>query len=543
MSPEAFAEKTHEHPGARLTGVYTRALCWYLLGVIVLWLLGIEGIYAHPTPFYALPAAAFDTLLPPLTLAILAGLAYVAGSGFYVDRSRTRTTLGYLGCLALAALLVWVFYQQFSAQSQPWQAAARDYLEVVRWHVLAFGVFSSGLAALGWSLPRVGWFAVDAAPTARETRWMIAAIVVFAIAFACAVAMLRGGSQGIYQAYERTSYEYIGDIGVGGSIKGLFARYNELRPHLSMHAKVHPPGPIAVLWILSYVAGRGALALSLATVLVGTLGIVPLYGWARDLTNRRVALTTCLIYSVIPAIVLFTATSADILFMPFTLTTLFLFTRAIERPSAVYAFAAGAGFGIMAILKFSLLGFGAYFAFTGLYHLYKHRAWWAVVQTAAVMLGAFLLFHLALRAWSGYDIIANFQAAKDQFILDQHHLDEASPRLPSWTWKILNPMAWFYFAGIPVSLLALWRIVRPDPAHRALWIVFALTLLALDFLYLARGEGERSALYIFPLLALPAAHALDAIGQRRNTATPLLATVAFLAFQCWLTESYFYTYW
>ena len=76
-----------------------------------------------------------------------------------------------------------------------------------------------------------------------------------------------------------------------------------------------------------------------------------------------------------------------------------------------------------------------------------------------------------------------------------------------------------------------------------LFVVFALTLLALDILYTARGEGERSAMYVLPFVAIPAVHRLDEIGVESRSHVPFLATVLFLGFQCWFVEVVFYTYW
>ena len=85
--------------------------------------------------------------------------------------------------------------------------------------------------------------------------------------------------------------------------------------------------------------------------------------------------------------------------------------------------------------------------------------------------------------------------------------------------------------------------LQREGAKGGLFIVFALTILALDILYLARGEGERSAMYVLPFAAIPAAHMLDELGRKAESVGPLFVTVSFLAFQCWFIESMFYTYW
>ena len=410
------------------------------------------------------------------------------------------------------------------------------------WHIPPLAVFLVFLALLRATLARLDWF--EAQPPGKTAFRLAISLALFLFAFAAVIAMVREGPAGISHAYARQTYEYIGDIGKTRGIRALFHDYLKIHPHLSMHAKVHPPGPIALLWLLSYVVfSQDPMPLSLATMAVSILGVIPLYLWVSDMAGRRVALTSCLIYVLMPSVVLFTATSADILFTPFTLSTLFLFWRALHRRSAGYALAAGACYGLVSLLSFSLLGLGAFFAIVGLWRLFdsKHRL--GVIQTAAIMAASFLAVHVAVRLWSGYDAVACLQVCKAQFDLDQANLDLLTPRYPAWTYKFFNPACWFYYAGIPASVLFAWRLARPDAETKGLFLVFALTLLAFNFLYIARGESERSALYVFPFIAIPAAHLLDSLGRQARSPGPLTATVAFLAFQCWLTESILYTFW
>lgn len=528
MTLDAFVERERGRLGRRLTGIYARALIWYFLGMSLLWVVGFESIYGHPTPFYALYSPAFDTLFVPGFMAALIGAAYLVGSQSYLRRSRSR----FLGSLAAWGTLVVVL-----------AGLSRTAMESVRplmWHLFAMGVFTAFLALQLRLGERADWS--KGAGNVTPFRFLFA-VIAFSILFSCAIAMLRNGPAGIAQAYQRETYEYVGDIGKTSSIRTLFTRYVEIMPYLSLHARAAPPGPIAVLWLLSYLVGRGAMALSLATIVLGSTAIVPLYFWARDLTNERAARTCCVVYALIPSIVLFTATSAEILFMPFTLTTLFLFDRAIRRNSVPYSLGAGVMFGVLALLKFTLLGIGAYFVIVGLWMLRTSEMRRNVVQTAIVMGLSCIAFHLLVRWWSGFDIMECFRAAKAHFDMDQTKLDQITPRLAGWVYRILNPVCWFYFAGIPVSVLFLWRVWRPEQDTKALFIVFALTLFTLNLLYLGRGEGERSALYVFPFLVLPAAHALEQLCRKAQSLTPLAATLAFLGFQCWLTETFFYTYW
>jgi hypothetical protein len=592
----------------------------YLLAMAVLWGLGVESIYQHPTPFYALCLPAFSTPTVPLAvlwITVLASLFITRRAGL---RPAGLGALPVLACIAgLAGLAALAAVQMWTAPDGglSWLAGS---LRELSWHIGPLSVFFSFMAVMARSSVPAALAGFGPAPDKAETRRVVTATAVFLFFFACTIAMLRHGMPGISQAYQRETYEYVGDIGKTGSIHDLFARYPQIRPYLSMHAKVHPPGPIALLWVMSWIFTSDPLALSLATAAVGALGVFPLYGWLRACFGARTAMAGVLVYSLVPSIVLFTATSADILFTPFTLTALWGFERSLRAPNrqklgvesggenvgqpppAVrlqsmpgnerrgspyllfpggnwfwYALMGGTAYALATLLSFSLAGVGVYFAVAGLFAIARAESRGAVVRTAAVMLAAFLAVHGLVRLWSGFDYVAALRAGKAQFDLDQHNLDLFTPRYPAWTFRLIfNPAAWFYFAGIPVSLLFLRQLaallhvgrenratagggyptffaaVGPVPENhdpvagsgpRATVAAFALAAVALNSLYLARGEGERSALYLFPFLVGPAAVALAGMCARARSAEPLWGMLGFLAFQCWVTELFFYTYW
>jgi hypothetical protein len=451
---------------------------------------------------------------------------------------------GTFGCYtAIVVLLRWLEVEAITGHLTPFYALYEPALEAknVPWHLLALSVGTLFFFAWRAAMKRTDWFNSD--PSPRFTLWMLAGLTAFAVLFPMAVAMVRGGPECIASAYNRHGYEYVGDIGVSGTIRNLFQQYPKFHEYLSMHAKVHPPGPIALLWMMSYICTQSTFALSIGTIMFGALAVIPLYAWSRDMFGPRIALTCAFVYTVVPSIVLFSATSADILFMPFTITTLFLFWRALHRKSIGYALAAGVFYGLLSLLSFSLVAIGAFFGFVGLWRLKDREHRFAVLQTALLMLAAFFALHVAVYLWSGFDIIECFHMCKAQFMTDQMNLDLKDPRWPAWAWKFANPWAWFFFAGIPVSVLFLWRLIRRDETQRGLWIVFALTLLALDLLYLARGEGERSAMYVLPFLVLPAGQMLDSLGRQRRSLKPLALSLAFMAIQAWLIESVLYTWW
>lgn len=519
---------------------YVQVLGLYLLAMGVFWALGVEAIYGSPLPFYALLYPANATLLAPLLIPGLAALGYV-GVRHYLFVERTRQYHWFKrGLYAYLTMLAVLAAGSLIASGHPLAWLNGLWLDV-RWHLPALTVFSAFAFGFTYALNRLDWLVQ--APSPRATRWLLTGLVAFAILFSASVAMVRNGPDGISQAYARHGYEYAGDIGMTGSIYKLFHEYEKYRPHLSMHAKVHPPGPIAALWLVSYVSGQEPFGLSLATIFLGALGVLPLYLLANAMAGRRVALTCAVLYVLMPSIVLFTATSADILFLPVVLTALWLFWVALHKPSIPAALGAGALYGVASLLSFSLLTLGAFFAAVGLLRWMEPVRRRAVVQTAALMLGAFLAVHGAVWLWSGFNYVACYHACKGQFDLDQLNLDVAAPRFPWWAWKVLNPACWFYFAGIPVSVLFIRRLWRPARTERNLFLAVAIAVAVMTLFYLGRGEGERSAMYILPLVVIPAGHMLDEAVRGARSTIPLLTAAVVLAFQCWLTETIFYTFW
>ena len=536
-SPELFVEEYGPRAGGRLFSFYTLVFAWYVFLFSVASIIGLEPLYMQMPPFYGSPNAASNVpgvtmLAATLALVLFAVFRRLAG----VPISRTIRFALLLGGLAILLAL------QLVAVAVSPSVGLADFVSDFRWHLVVIVVAAVGMMLALRFIRRVNWWEQD---ISNKAAWrVVTALAVFCFVFAGSIAMLRDGTEGIANAYNRGPYEYVDDIGKGLTITGLLRDYNTIHPMLSMHAKVHPPGPIVMLWIMSmFVFSRDALVLSLGTMAVGTLALFPLFVWVREMINQRVALTCCALYTLIPSIVIFTATSADIMFLPLLMFTLLFFWRALHRGSVTYAIAAGIMYALMSLTSFSLLTVGAFFGFVGLWRLKDTETRMNVIKTAVLMLASFLILHGVVRMATGFDVIECFRLSHAQFQEDQVNVDLTQPRYPSWAFKFFNPLCWFFYAGIPVSILFIWRLLKPDVDVKQLFITFALTLLIMTPLYLARGEGERSAMYVLPFIVIPAAHMIDQIGKSARSLQPFAMTVLFLAAQCWLIESYLYTYW
>ncbi len=554
MTDTSSALSPRPNASPRLLSLYIRVTVWFLVLVAIFAAFGIESIYRHPTPFHALVYPAGESWSGPLFVLGLIGAAVFAFARFAGPSGGIAPRRV---ALFAGASFLWVMVLVAVLSREDALAAGEESLwsvlwEGSRWHLPALVV------AVAFAVVGHRWYRehaiLDDAQAISSTRSMLAVLIAFSILFSAAIAMIRGGMDGITDAYQREAYEYIGDIGLRTTIRIFLRDYNSLHEYLSMHSKVHPPGPVVILWLISKVTfTRSALVLSWGTIVLGSTAIIPLFLWVRDLFGARQALLSAILYSLVPSIVLFTATSADILFMPLTLWTLFLFWRAIHRNSWKYALGAGALYAVMSLCSFSLLSVGAFFGFVGLWRLTQPGMRLSVIRTAALMIASFLAVHLAVYYWSGFDVIECFRLAKAQFDEDQANLDIYTPRYPAWIFRFLNPMTLFFFAGIPVSVLFCLRILHPRQetpsqdesgvSSRPLFVVFALTLFVLNLLYLGRGEGERSAMYMLPFVVIPAAHLLHKTCVHARSMRPAAVAFVFLAIQSWAIESCLYTYW
>ncbi len=116
-----------------------------------------------------------------------------------------------------------------------------------------------------------------------------------------------------------------------------------------------------------------------------------------------------------------------------------------------------------------------------------------------------------------------------EFLLGQHY----DLYRPYWPWLVLHPYDMFLFVGVPVALLALWRITR----LRVLWghaadasrgdvlaLAAAITLVVLVLSGTARGETGRVWLFFAPVWVLLAASVLQRLDHRAR-----VGSVAFQA--------------
>lgn len=348
-----------------------------------------------------------------------------------------------------------------------------------------------------------------------------------------------GWPEGLVEPLLRGADYYV-DVERFSSPADIWRHYVARQESLSLHGRTHPPGALTLLWVLDRATGGRAGGVSLAVVLISTLGLIPMFVWARCFLSERGARAAVILWTLTPAVALYGATSLDMVFAVPLMAAGALFAMALTRTGSAgrlpWLLAAAAGFFLALgfLFTFSAAVLAATWVATMLLlprQIRRHG--FAVLITA----GATCVFALALvTTLTGLDLVDSLRVAMS--------LDAAeAPATLSLRYylltRLMGIMDFLVLAGValsPVWIHVLWRGMTSDmpagpegpPAgedrHDA--VLLALTrgmALAVGF-FLALGaykigETGRIFLFLLPMMILPAARRLSATG--RATATGL----------------------
>jgi hypothetical protein len=339
-----------------------------------------------------------------------------------------------------------------------------------------------------------------------------------------------------------------------GNAADWVAGYPELLSGLPYHAATHPPG-----FVLFFLAIRQATAAAIGSTspglaelarsysdvfglglaptdaaaavvsafiiaLIGALALVPLYFLTRLLAGSRTAIcATCLAGSM-PGLLLLSA-SPDLVVWALAITTLFL-AYAAWRGNAVWlAFLSGAlaGVGLFFSLAFALvLGWLFLWALIGVWRAahtgpYFRRA----LLWGGAACGGLLLFYLGLAALADYRPV---EVARQALAVHRAVAGAESVRT-YWLWVLMNPVECAIFAGLPLTMGALWswRALREAGLARltTLLLSWLVVLVLLNLSGIVRGEVGRIWLFLlWPTSQAAAGWCTSRAG--REQAVPLL---------------------
>ena len=277
----------------------------------------------------------------PISLLLVASLALALGAGLIGGAIRLAPDLPYWSAFTAVALgLIFcalVAYQWAAPRRAPWQREVLGVLLVMGlmslgWYALAhregylwpFPLMARAGSAFGWgALPAAALFGAFAAAILSWLRapdppapWLV--IATTALAAALLPATLKAGLRGypsLFQHFAEQSGNYIHDVPrVGADPPGFLRGYVASMPDLVLHNKTHPPGSTLFLWGVERLFGPGPEPATWVVIALSALGVWPTYRLTAALAGQRAAILAAAIYPLLPAFMIYGATSMDALY-------------------------------------------------------------------------------------------------------------------------------------------------------------------------------------------------------------------------------------
>jgi methylthioxylose transferase len=411
----------------------------------------------------------------------------------------------------------------FTTASAPW------------YHSWPYYVFWRPRLDLAWAAVAVplvvlvagGVVALARLPVPRPAR--LAAGVGCAGVLALAVAGL-GGGVAAWREPLAGSGEYPAAARGIGSVVAFLDGFDQRVPSLPDFAAQHPPFA-TLFYVLAERLWPGLTGAAVLTVLAGSLGLLVVAGLAADELGEAGERWAAACWSLVPAVVLYLATSADAMWAPVVAGGLLAAHRGLVRRSWAWTAAGGALLWLASMLTFAAVLVLPFLAVRALARWREDRGWvlrWAA-GTAVVVLGLAAL----AAATTGYDVLATV-AAVNRFWSVAPGTSRAY--LP-WTYG--NLLAFTAMLGAPLAaglVAGVWRALR-----RRAWGSFELatlaSLLAGALWGHTKGEVERMWQFLVPLAVVVA------VRQLRAWRAPLPAVAALLLVQALLVQVLFFTRW
>ncbi len=412
-----------------------------------------------------------------------------------------------------------------------------------------------------------GWYWL-ARRSQQVSAWLIAALVPLGVALELSV--LATGPQGLpivarvlnpsYYGYYPPATEYR-DLGK------FIDTYAENQPNFGhIHLETHPPGNVIFMglilkavetvpvvtklatpfieprlaslpdWIQQYDMTEitGGIAASLTIPALGTLTVIPLFLLARRAYGEETARRTAVLYLLAPSLTAFTPKMNIV----HTLVTGVAFLLAYEgvqrhRLGLIYLSGLVCSWGNFMYYAMLLLGIvvGFFVLVTGLENWRNNR--WGIVRRLAARLGILLLggitVQLLMTIFFGWDQIASSRA-----MLSGNTPYNAVRNY--WYSLFYTPYDMLLFAGIPVSLLFVTRVIRlarmglrKESPPVADWLLIGI-LAVMGLLVISglqRAENARVFLYLMPAVVFFGAAESERIGMG-TAAFGSLASLTFV---------------
>jgi hypothetical protein len=299
---------------------------------------------------------------------------------------------------------------------------------------------------------------------------------------------------------------------------------------LPTHVSTHPPGGPMFLWLLWKLTGGSVLAVSLVATLIGALGALPTYAMAKEIYGEGAARTAAVLFACSPGVIVFSATSMDVVFMTIVATAAAVLVRAPR--SAAWAVGAGAATAVALSFTWGALGLGIVGLGVGLIAIRAGGTFRRVAVRGSSALAGLAVGGFAIKLLTGIDLVASYGPTYHR----QTHYLTYQRSAPYWL--VGNVVAFLISAGIAQTSLLVaetkrrWREHRPG-FETVVWAALVASTLTMAF----KGETDHNWLFWIPfLVTAAAAPAATSAGDLREAAGGGIA-------QAVVTEALFYTGW
>lgn len=332
---------------------------------------------------------------------------------------------------------------------------------------------------------------------------------------------LLGYKSGLIDVVAHQGNSYWDDVNKMTSMTDLLTYYTVLQPDLHLHSRVHPPGPMLLIYSLRSVWDH-PLFIGLVIAAIGVMGGWFLYQLLLTFkVSERMAAFGGLLLVLLPASQIYYWSTVDAVICTLVIAVLFFWQR-MRRFSWKWGMALILSLSLLASMTFAVV-------FVGPVLLFDDWRRHANIRRGLLLIGLMIGLMLFTRLLTGYDYYQGFEIARS-------YEGPAGPYALVDTWsyvitRIENVLELLIFFSPILSLLlfkGLQSVFCKDSA-RWLTLVGAAGIVSLLVFFLAggyyTGETARAALYIYPFLLMPIIGLLDKVKVSWQTRKRLLYIV------------------
>jgi len=374
--------------------------------------------------------------------------------------------------------------------------------------------------------------AIAALRLSHSASFRVIALVPIGLLILGVTNALHGWSTGYVQPTAGNQM-YLADARSVSGVLDFLSGFTIAQPELRTHSRTHPPGAVLTYYALSTLtddAGLMSLALGVVSFVATSLFI---FAILRSRTDHAAALSTTLLFMLIPAVQIYFISSLDALICASFTATLFFFSS--RETGRRYV-------GTIACMTIAMsLSFAAVWIWTlmFLYDTLVRRS----VRTFLVVFGVVLVIQFLMYVFTGFNWLESFGLAAR---LENPHGFRLLSNPGTYFFTRLEGIAEIVLFASPL-LLIVWRqsLERAGPQLRELAALSVLGVAVLALMLLSgaykTGETARACLYIYPILVLPIAAIFEKTnGLTRGEQSVVISAVAAQAVTMQLLGDYYW---